>query len=104
MKNETKENKTLIDRLLDNAESVVAKAKRPLVRKRLKRAFEASKDSAEDAKLSAESDLADLRKNLVEKPENASDYISQIVKNKSIIINADKTIAALDDEVKELFN
>ena len=99
----TKEKKSLIDQLLDNADAVLDAAKRPFVKKKVKRAFESALDSAAEAKMNAEYALNSLRKSLIDDPENANSYINQIAEKRSLISDAENTIEILEAERNELF-
>lgn len=94
---------SLIDELLKGAEEVVEKAKRPFVRKKVKRSIESAIENAEEQKVDASIALQDLRKRLVEEPANASSILNSIVDKRGTILTADETIAALKAEQEELF-
>ena len=83
--------------------SVVAAAKRPFIKSKLQRVIESAIENAQEQKLDAQLDLNDARGNMVKSPASAGSYLDQIVVLRGKIINADKTIAALNAEKKELF-
>lgn len=95
--------KTLIDQLLDNAEAVIEAAKKPFVKKKINRSFDSAIESAEEAKVDASIALANLRKDLVQNPENANTIINKIAEQRGIISDADNTIEILKTEKRELF-
>lgn len=104
MSETVKTSKNLIDQLLENAESVIEKAKRPFVKKKINRSFDSAIESVEEQKIDAELALNNIRKDLIQNPENANDYINQLAKEKQIIIDADKTIEVLKSEKNILFS
>lgn len=73
------------------------KEKMNLVRKKLKRVFNAAFDSAEGQKIDAECKLRELRKNF------ESMNINNILDQKEIIIRADETKKAIAVEYEEMF-
>jgi len=96
-------NKPLVDLLLDGADELVKKAKKPFIRKKLKRAFESAVDSAEEKKVDAEIKIQDLRKELVKDPEKAEKLLNDIIEQKTIIERADKTIGIVNNEKEAWF-
>jgi hypothetical protein len=95
---------TLIDRLLEGVDEVIKVAKRPLVKKQIKRAFEASIDNVDGQLVDAQLKLQDLREAIVKNPESASSFINQIVEQQAKIERAEKTKVFLEKEQTELFN
>jgi hypothetical protein len=95
---------TLIDRLLSGVDEVVKAAKRPLVKKQIKRAFEAAIDNVDGQLVDAQLKLQDLREAIVKNPESASSFINSIVEQQAKIDNAEKTKVYLTKEQTELFD
>lgn len=95
---------TLIDKLLSGVDEVVKAAKRPLIKKQIKRAFEAAIDNVDGQLVDAQLKLQDLREQIVKNPESASSYINSIVEQQAKIDNAEKTKVYLEKEQTELFN
>lgn len=95
---------SLIDQLLNGAEAVIKAAKRPLVKKQIKRAFEAAIDDVDGKLVDAQLQLQDLRESIVKNPSSASAFINQIVEQKTVIERAEKTKKFLQAEQEELFN
>lgn len=95
---------SLIDQLLSGAEAVIKAAKRPLVKKQIKRAFEAAIDDVDGKLVDSQLKLQDLLESIVKNPESASSFINQIVEQKSLIERAEKTKLFLQAEQEELFD
>ena len=94
---------SLIDKLLDGAEEVVEKAKRPFVKKKIKRSVDSAIENAEEQKVDASIELQDLRERLVKEPTNAASILNAIIDRRTTIDAADETIKALEAEKDELF-
>jgi hypothetical protein len=98
------EKKSLIDQLLEKAEDVLEAARRPYVRKRIKRAIESAQDSANDKADQAEIKITKLRKELVEDETRTANILKEIVELRNEIEAARRTADLFGAEQKELFN
>lgn len=102
MSKEEKSKSTLLDKLLNNASDVIEKVKRPLIRKKLIRAIEASLDDLEDKAVTKSLKLADLRKKLVEKPDKAGETWNDILEIKGELKNIEWTREVAEEEKEAL--
>ena len=94
---------SLIDELLKAAEEVVEKAKRPFVKKKVKRVIETGIEDCEEQKVDAQLKLAELRGEFVKDTTKAASILNDIVAQRIIIKAADETIEAIKEEQEELF-
>lgn len=101
---EKKEQKSLFDKFLENAENVVSTAKRPLIRNRVKRAFASAEEGIKETLIDKESELIELRAAFIKNPEDATEILNEILSIKAEMYNSDYTLELINEEKKELFN
>ena len=96
---------TLIDRLLENGKELVKDLKRPLQKRKINRGLESALDKVEGVKLDAESELNDLRLQLVKAKTEAEvcDLFNDIADRLQTISDSDNTAVVLKGEKKTLF-
>jgi len=98
-----KTEKTLIDRLLENAEETIKVVKRPFVKSKIKRSFASAIESAKEQSLDADIKINDLRERLVKNPEDACSILNDIIKQRDLMQKIDNTIKYLSEEEKTWF-
>ena len=88
----------LFDTLYDATDDTLKAMKKPLVRRKLKRAIQSAFDDAEGRKIKAEETLANVRKDF----ENYD--VNKILYAQAEIVKVNKAQKALKDEFKEMFD
>ena len=88
----------LFDTLYDATDDVLKAMKKPLVRRKLKRAIQSAFDDAEGKKIKAEESLANTRKDF----ENYD--VNKILYAQAEIVKVNKAQKALKEEFKEMID
>ena len=88
----------LFDTLYEASDEALKAMKKPLVRRKLKRAIQSAFDDAEGRKIKAEETLSTVRKDF----ENYD--INKILAAQAEIIKVDKAQKALKDEFRAMFD
>ena len=95
--------KTLIDKLLDAKEEIIKAAKKPYIKKKVKRQFESALDSLDEQVTDMDMKITELHGEMIESPDKSNDYIRQIAQLKLDIEDAEDMKRVIEAEFKKLF-
>jgi hypothetical protein len=99
----TEAKKSMIDKLLSNASDAIEAAKRPFIKKKVKRSIESAIENAEEQRVDACIELETQRGRLITHPKEMQTTLNIIVelrqKKKACLL----TIAELEKEKEELY-
>ena len=102
MDNKEKKAVSLLDQLIDSTSKVLDAAKKPFIRKKVKRGFESAIDNAEEEITTKELELIEMRTLLITKPLQIGDTINDLTTLKGDIDNLRFTIRLLKEEQNTL--
>jgi len=95
--------KTLIDKLLDTKEEIIKAAKKPYIKKKVKRQFESALDSLDEQITDMGMEITEIHGKMVESPERADTFIQSIAQLRLNIQDAEDMKVVIEKERDNLF-